>query len=195
VLERRRGVNEVTGLGPAGERAHLAADDVLQVQDRSDVHRHRLRRPVEVRQLQHRALAVGRGDRPLGQPVAYALKDVRQFGRRALALGREPRSLQRALHRAGRRRDPVLLVREQVDVLGGPVDEPVRDQGVAAAEREPVPVGGPQRDRRDPPVQVVERHQARTRARRAGWWSSHPRRTPFGRYSSGQTLTRVSPSR
>ena len=85
--------------------------DVLQVQDRSDVHRHRLRRPVEVRQLQHHALAVRRGDRPLGQPVAHALKDVRQFRRRALALGREPCSLQRALHRAGRRHDAVLLVR------------------------------------------------------------------------------------
>jgi hypothetical protein len=32
----------------------------------------------------------------------------------------------------------VLLVGEQVDVLGGPADDLVRDQGVAAAEREPV---------------------------------------------------------
>ncbi|HTW05560.1 MAG TPA: hypothetical protein VMF87_35070 [Streptosporangiaceae bacterium] len=117
--KRRRGVDVVAGLGPAGQRAHLAADDVLQVQHRADVHRHRLRRPVEVRQLQHGALAVGRGDRPLGQPVAHALEDIGQFGRRALPLGREPRPVQRALHRAGRRQHAVRLVREQVDVYVG----------------------------------------------------------------------------
>ena len=40
-----------------------------------------------------------------------------------------------------------LLVGEQVDVGGEPVDDPVRHQGVTAAQSEPVPRGRAQRDR------------------------------------------------
>jgi hypothetical protein len=45
-----------------------------------------------------------------------------------------------------------------VDVLGGSADDPVRDQRVAAAEREPVLARRPQCDRGHVTVELVNRH-------------------------------------
>ncbi len=91
----------------------------------------------------------------------------------------------------------MLAVGEQVDVGGGPVDDAVRDEGVTAAEGKAVPGRRAQGDAGDLAVQVADLHQAAASraARSAGWRSSHARRSPLGRYSSGQTAARTSPLR
>ena len=128
--------------------------------------------------------------------------EVREDGmvRLVPALGPETRLTQGALHHVRGGRDPGFLVAEQVDVLGGAVDDPVGDQGVAAAEGESVRSGGVQRDGGYLAVEFADRHQAALRgaaaaARRTGCLSSHACRTPLGRYRSGQRATSVSPSR
>jgi hypothetical protein len=54
----------------------------------------------------------------------------------------------------------ILIVGEQVDVLGGTVDDAVSQQGVAAREREPMPARRTQRDDRDLAMQFGDGHQA-----------------------------------
>ncbi len=53
----------------------------------------------------------------------------------------------------------MLLVSEQVNVLGRPTDDPVREQCVTAAQGEPKARSRSQGNRRDPGMQITDRHQ------------------------------------
>jgi len=130
-------------------------------------------------------------------PLAHPFEDIREPGGLVLTFRPEARGLQRGLHRPGGGLDAMLLVGEQVDILGDPVDDPVGDQGVAAAQREPVPRRRAQRDSRHLAVKVADGHQAAATAtaRRTGCASSHARRTPLGTNSFGHKATSAWPSR
>jgi len=133
--------------------------------------------------LQHHLLTVGSSDDPFGQPLPHVREDVSQARGLVPAAGAEPRIAQRGLHRIGDSFHAVFLVGEKVDVLGGPGDDTVRQQRVAATEREPVPGRRAQGDDSHPAVQIAERHQADAAAppRSTGCSSSHACRTPLGR--------------
>ncbi len=60
----------------------------------------------------------------------------------------------------GDRGHPGFLVAEKVNVVGGPVDDPVRDEGIPASQREPMPGGRAESDRGHLALQLVDRHQA-----------------------------------
>jgi hypothetical protein len=91
-------------------------------------------------------LTVGAGDRPLGQSLAYVREDVGQPGGLVVAFGPESRGPQRRIDRVRGRFHAVFPVGEQVHVLRRAGGDPVGEQGVSAAEREPVPGSGGQRD-------------------------------------------------
>src|ERR1017187_6654283 len=61
-------VQVITRLGPAGERAHLAADHILEIQDRADIHGYRPAGPVKIGHLQHHLFPVGRCGSPPPPP-------------------------------------------------------------------------------------------------------------------------------
>ena len=150
---------------------------------------------IEVGHLQGHLLTTGGGDDPLRQAFADVGEDLGQPGGLVLPLGLKACLAQRGLHRPGRGPHTRLTVGEQVNVLGRPADHPVLDQGVAAAQGEPVPGGGPQRDDRHLTMQLIQRHQtarAEEAARSAGCSSSQARRTPFGRYRSRQITSSTS---
>jgi hypothetical protein len=63
-------------------------------------------------------------------------------------LGGEASFCQRRLDGARSRGYAVFVVAEEVDVLGRPLDDAVRDEGVPAAEGKAVACGGAQRDSR-----------------------------------------------
>jgi hypothetical protein len=67
-------------------------------------------------------------------------------GRLVAPLRVKARIAQRCLDRPGSRQYTAFLVGEQVDVPGGPADNPVGQQRVAAAEGEPVSGRRSQRD-------------------------------------------------
>ena len=172
----------------------------LEVEDGTELHDHRAAGPVEVGHLQHHLLASRGGDDPLGHALAQAIEDVAKSAGLVTALGTEPSLAQRGLYRVGGGLDAALFVAEDVDVLGEPVDDPVSDQRVTAAQGEPVRGGGAKRDGGYLAVELADRHQAALRgaaaaARRAECLSSHACRTPLGRYRSGQRAISVSPSR
>ena len=141
-VQRGRSIHIVTRLDPAGQGAHLAADHVLQVEDRAELHDHRAPGALEVGHLKHHLLPAQRGDDPLRHALAQTVEDVAQAASLVAALGPEPGCAQRGLHRVGRGLHTTLFVAEDVDVLGEPVDDPVGDQRVAAAQGEPVRRGG-----------------------------------------------------
>jgi len=132
-VQRGRGVHIITRLDPAGQGAYLAADHVLEIKDRAELHDHRTAGAVEVGHLQHHLLPARRGDDPLGHALIQTVEDVAQAAGLVAALGPETGFAQRSLHRVGRGFHTALFVAEDVDVLGEPVDDPVGDQGVAAA--------------------------------------------------------------
>ncbi len=157
-------VDVVAWLDPAGQRADLGRGQVLEVQDRADVHGHRPAGPVEVRHLQHRLLPARRGDDPLGEALAHPVEDVLEAASLVPALSFETGLAQGIFHGRGRIGHGGFLVAEQVDVVGGAVDDPVRDQGVAARQGEAVPGGGAQGDRGHLALEGVDRHQRRSAA-------------------------------
>ncbi len=77
--------------------------------------------------LQHHLFAGGSGDNPLGQPFAHPLENVCETRGLILALGREADGAQPCLDRAGSSLHAPLYVAEDIDVLGGPVDDPAGD--------------------------------------------------------------------
>ena len=94
-VQRGRGVHIVTRLDPAGQGAHLAADHVLEVEDRAELHDHRTAGAVEVGHLQHHLLPARRGDDPLGHAVTQTVEDVAEAAGLVAALGPEPGLAQR----------------------------------------------------------------------------------------------------
>jgi hypothetical protein len=132
-LQRGRGVHVVARLDPAGQGAHLAADDVLEVENGTELHDHRAAGAVEVGHLQHHLLPARGGDDPLGHAFAQAVEDVAESAGLVAALGSEPSLAQRGLDRVRGGLHTALFVAEDIDVLRKPVDDPVSDQGVAAA--------------------------------------------------------------
>jgi hypothetical protein len=54
--------------------------------------------------------------------------------------------------------DATLLVAEDIDVLGSPVDDSMGNQGVAAAQGKPVRRGGTQCDGRHLAMELTDRH-------------------------------------
>jgi hypothetical protein len=94
-----------------------------------------IRRP----HLEHQLRAVRGGDDPLGQSFAHSLEYLGQSRRLVLPFGGVACPAQRGLYGVCSGGHAVLAVGEQVDVLGGPVDDAVRDEGVTAAEGEAVP--------------------------------------------------------
>ena len=157
-VQRGRGVHVVARLDPAGQGAYFAADHILEVEDGAELHDHRTAGAVEVGHLQHHLLPARRGDDPLGHAVAQTVEDVAQAASLVAALGTEPGYAQRSLHRVGRGIHTTLFVAEDVDVLGEPVDDSVGDQGVAAAQGEPVRGGGAQCDGGHMAVEFADRH-------------------------------------
>ena len=141
-----------------------------KVRHRADVHRHRAAAPVEVGHLQHHLRAAGSGDDPFGQAVAHAVEHVGEAAGQVPAFHRVTGILQRIPDRPGGRLHAVVLVGEQVHVLGGQADDPVRDQRVAAAQREAVLAGRAQRDDGHVTVEVIDRHAGAGRLRGAGGW-------------------------
>ncbi len=91
----------------------------------------------------------------------------------------------------GRGLDAVFLIGEQVDVLRRARRQAVGQQRVPAAQREPVPGRGRQRDGCDLLVQVADRHQVLPGERSVGCSSSQASRTPAGSRSSGHKLIRT----
>jgi hypothetical protein len=75
-VQHGRGVHIITWLDPAGQGAHLAADHVLEIEDRAELHDHRTAGAVEVGHLQHHLLPAWRGDDPLGHALIQTVKDV-----------------------------------------------------------------------------------------------------------------------
>src|SRR5215472_8989027 len=75
VFQRRGGVEVVVLVGPAGQRAHLAADRVLQVQDRAELHDDRAAAALKVGHLQGHLFAAGPSDLPCGEALAHAVED------------------------------------------------------------------------------------------------------------------------
>jgi hypothetical protein len=75
---------------------------------------------------------------PLGESLAHVGEDVSQppvF--RLLPLDYKPRAAERSLNCLGGCFNAMYLIGEQVHVLGRAADDPVRQQRVPAAEREP----------------------------------------------------------
>ena len=157
-VQRGRGVHIITRLDPAGQGAHLAADHVLEIEDRAELHNYRTASAVEVGHLQHHLLPAWRGDDPLGHAFAQTVEDAVQTVGLVAALGPEPGYAQRRLYRVGRGLHTTLFVAEDVDVLGEPVDDSVGDQGVAAAQGEPMRGGGAQRDGGHLAMELADRH-------------------------------------
>lgn len=85
----------------------------------------------------------------------------------------------------------MFLICEQVNVLRRARRQAMGQQGVAAAQREPVLGCCRQRDGCDLPVQVADRHQMLPEERRTGCSSSQAHRTPAGSRSSGHKLIRM----
>ena len=139
VLQGGRHIDVVARLYAAHERYGLPPREILQVKDGPDVHGHRPVVAVEMGYLQHRLLPAARGDDPLSEAFAHPLKQVLEAAAPVPPLGLETSLTQGVLHRLGGGGHARLLVTEQIDVVGGPVDDPVRDQGVPARQRESVP--------------------------------------------------------
>jgi hypothetical protein len=136
---------------------------------------------AEVGHLKHDLLPVGRGDDPFGEAPAHLGEDVGQVVRLISAIGVKAGLVERRLDGCGCMFYAVLIVGEQVDVLGGTADHAVGQQCVATSEREPMPARHTQRDDRDLAVQVGDGHQAAAAVCSTGWCSSHACRTPAGR--------------
>ena len=83
--------------------------------------------------------------------LRHGLYDAFPDGGLVDPVGMEARLVQGGLDLAGGGFDAVFVVGEQVDILGGPGDDPVRQQGVPAAEGEPVLSGGVQGETLMPP--------------------------------------------
>jgi hypothetical protein len=113
---------------------------------------------VEVGQLQQHLLPGRSGHDPLRQPLPDVRKHIAQPAGLPLPLSLEACAVQRGVHRIGGRLYAVLLVGEQVDVLGGPGNDPVGQQGVAA-QREAVLGRRGQGNGGELAVQVTDRHQ------------------------------------
>jgi len=86
-IQHPRGVGIVADFDTAGQRAYLAARYVLQRKNRADLHHHRRPAAVELGHLQHRLLAAGTGDDPLGQPLAHAREQIGHAGCVVLPFG------------------------------------------------------------------------------------------------------------
>jgi hypothetical protein len=132
-LQSGRRIDVIPWLYPAYESNRLPSSHIFEVKDGPDVHGDRSPRPVEVGHLQHGLLPAGGGNDPFGETFAHPLEDVLEARHPVPALSQETRLDQGAFHRVSGGCHPGLLVAEQVDVIGGAVDDPVRDQGVAAS--------------------------------------------------------------
>lgn len=175
----RCGVPVVARDCPGCEGGDFAADGILYVENRPDVRGDRLGYAVEIGQMQEDLLAAGSGDGPLGEPGAEVFPDVSKPVAVPGLLDLVAGGAQGGFDGARCGLDAMLVVGEQVDVLGWPVDDPVGDEGVAPAEREPVPGRGAQRDGGDLVVQFADRHRVRPPGRR---------RPPAGRGGFAPTL-------
>jgi hypothetical protein len=69
--------------------------------------------------------------------------------------GLQPGVVQGSLHWPGRVRDAGLAIGDQIEVLGGPVDDAVLDQSAGAAQRQAVAPPDIQGDRGDLALQLV----------------------------------------
>jgi hypothetical protein len=104
---------------------------------------------------------------PPGEDTIHSASPLAQVGEhvsqpavvRLLPLDGKPRAAQRCLNCVGGCLDTVFLVSEQIHVLRGPADDPVREQRVPAPEREPVPGRRGQGDGGDLAVQLADGHQ------------------------------------
>jgi hypothetical protein len=79
-----------------------------------------------------------------------------------------PAALNAASTGVSGRRYSSLVVGEEIDVLGGPVDDPVCNQCVATTQRESVLGGRAQRNGGNPTMELVERHQSGSRVLKQG---------------------------
>lgn len=126
-------------------------------------------------------LTAGAGDDPLGQPGVESVEGLAQAAVAILPFCPEARGTQRLPDRPGGGFDTGGLVGDKVDIGGVPLDDPVHDQGVAAAEHESMLGRHLQGDRGHFPLEVTERHYAAAARARTGWRSSQARRTSRGR--------------
>ncbi len=146
--------------------------------------------------LQHRPLPVGAGDDPLYESFFESVENLIEAAVAVLPFGLEARGTQRVLHRPGGGLNTFGAVGNEVDVCGVTVHDAVQDQGVSAAEHEPVLGGNLEGDGGYFPLEVADRHYAAAAARRkAGCCSSQACRTSLGRNRSGQTAISLPPFR
>src|SRR5262245_49729654 len=88
-------------------------------------------------ELYRQFLSAGRGNDPPGQPFSHAREDVSQPGGFFFPLDLEAGVAQGRPDRAGRSLYAMLLVGEQVYVLGRPADHAMRQQRVPAPSANP----------------------------------------------------------